>query len=77
MSPGKWRLGAFDLFQPGDPNLIVDFKTHAIGSEQIAGVAGNYRLQARLYQTASKALCGPSRMTLHFTKPNRTADVTL
>jgi ATP-dependent exoDNAse (exonuclease V) beta subunit len=77
LSPCKWRSGAFDLFRPGDPNLIVDFKTHDVGPDGIVDVARDYRLQAWLYQTASTALSCPSRMTLHFTNPNQTVDVTL
>jgi ATP-dependent exoDNAse (exonuclease V) beta subunit len=75
VGPRKWRLGAFDLFRPGDPNLIVDFKTHEIDSDQVADVARDYHLQAQLYQTAARVLAGRSRMTLHFTKPNQTTDV--
>jgi ATP-dependent exoDNAse (exonuclease V) beta subunit len=73
VSPGKWRLGAFDLFRL-DPNLIVDFKTHDIGSEDAEKTAGDYRLQALLYRAAARALGRDPRVRFHFTKPNRAVD---
>jgi ATP-dependent exoDNAse (exonuclease V) beta subunit len=67
----KWRTGAFDLFRRGDPNWIVDFKTHDIGPDEIEATARNYRLQALLYATAAKSLGRESEVRLHFTRPNR------
>jgi ATP-dependent exoDNAse (exonuclease V) beta subunit len=67
----KWRTGAFDLFRPGDPNLIVDFKTHDIDADEIEATARDYRLQALLYAAAARALGRESEVRLHFTRPNR------
>lgn len=71
VSPYKWRTGAFDLFRPGATNLIIDFKTHAIGPEQVEATARHYRLQGLLYRDAARALGRDSEFRLHFTRPNR------
>jgi ATP-dependent exoDNAse (exonuclease V) beta subunit len=73
VSPCKWRVGAFDLFR-FDPNLIVDFKTHDIPSEDAEKTAGDYRLQALLYRAAARALARDPQVRFHFTKPNRAVD---
>jgi ATP-dependent exoDNAse (exonuclease V) beta subunit len=64
-------VGAFGLFRPGDPNLIIDFKTHDIAPEQVDATARDYRLQALLYRTAAKRLGWDSEIRLHFTRPNQ------
>jgi len=76
VSPCKWRLGAFDLFRV-DPSLIVDFKTHDIGPDEIEGIAQDYRLQALLYSAAAKHLGFESVLQLHFTRPNKAVTVAL
>jgi ATP-dependent exoDNAse (exonuclease V) beta subunit len=70
VSPGKWRLGAFDLFRL-DPNWIVDFKTHDVGPDEVEGTARDYRLQALLYRAAARGLGHDPQVRFHFTKPNR------
>jgi ATP-dependent exoDNAse (exonuclease V) beta subunit len=75
VGPAKWRVGAFDLFRPGDPHWIVDFKTHEIDADAVERVAGEYARQALLYRIAGEALAGPARVRLHFTRPNRAVDV--
>lgn len=71
VTPHKWRTGAFDLFRPGDTNLIVDFKTHDIGSDQVEATARHYRLQGLLYRAAARGLGRDPEFRLHFTRPNR------
>ncbi len=70
-TPGKWRVGAFDLFRPTtNDNLIVDFKTHDLGLEEVEKTARKYVMQALLYKTVAQKLTGTTRMRLHFTRPN-------
>lgn len=62
------RVGAFDLFRIGEPNHIIDFKTHEIGAAQIEKTAASYRRQMELYSEAA-GLVGPVEVRLHFTSP--------
>lgn len=73
----KWRTGAFDLFRVGIPNSIVDFKTHEIDRAEAERVAREYRRQVLLYSAAARALAGPARVQLHFTRPNQAIDMTV
>ncbi len=78
----EWRQGAFDLYRPpriGSPEStsrdetawIIDFKTHEIDSNQVAGVAPEYEIQARVYREAASQLGSTEvRVALHFTHPN-------
>ena len=73
--PGRSYIGAFDLLRlaPED-NLIVDFKTHDIGPNEVDATARKYRLQAMLYRRAAAALAGGARMRFHFTRANRSVE---
>lgn len=77
VGPREWRIGAFDLYRPDSPDAwIIDFKTHQIGSEQVAKAAEDYVIQADIYKTAVEAIAGrKARMRLHFTAPNVVVDV--
>ncbi len=69
-----WRVGAFDLYRPGDPDTwVVDFKTHEIGADEVAAVAAGYRIQAQVYRQAAQ-VAGPARVRLHFTEPGKLID---
>ncbi len=68
-------MGAFDLFRPGDPDRIIDFKTHQIGPKEVEATARDYRLQALLYRTAARGLGHDARVRFHFTRPNRAVDL--
>ena len=69
-----WRVGAFDLYRPGDPETwVVDFKTHEIGANEVAAVAVGYRIQAQVYRMAAQ-VAGPARVRLHFTGPDKLVD---
>ncbi|MEE9208533.1 MAG: UvrD-helicase domain-containing protein [Gemmatimonadota bacterium] len=83
----EWRQGAFDLYRPPRPGppesrsrdevvWIIDFKTHEIDSDQVAGVALEYEIQARVYREAASQLGSPKvRVALHFTHPNVSTEV--
>jgi ATP-dependent helicase/nuclease subunit A len=75
VSARKWRVGAFDLFRPGDPNLIIDFKTHEISADQVDATANDYWLQVRVYRAAARALAGETRVQFHFTGPNAATEL--
>ena len=69
-----WRVGAFDLYRPGDPeNWVVDFKTHEICADEVADAAVGYRIQAQVYRLAAR-IAGPARVRLHFTGPGTFVD---
>ncbi len=69
-----WRVGAFDLYRPGDPDAwVVDFKTHEIGADEVAAVAAGYQIQAQVYRQAAQ-VAGPVRVRLHFTGPGNLID---
>ena len=71
-----WRVGAFDLYRPGDPTgWIVDFKTHDIVAEEAAATAGRYVLQGAVYRRAAAAMQDPVTVRLHFTRPNTSVDL--
>ena len=39
----QWRVGAFDLYRPGEPeSLVVDFKTHPVKTPQEAAKVADY-----------------------------------
>lgn len=65
----EWRVGAFDLYRPGPPGWVIDFKTHEIEAEEAERVAGDYEIQVRVYREAS-AIRDSARVGLHFTGPN-------
>jgi len=65
----EWRVGAFDLYRPGPPAWVIDFKTHEIVAGQAEGVSQDYTIQARIYREAS-AIRGGAKIALHFTGPN-------
>jgi ATP-dependent exoDNAse (exonuclease V) beta subunit len=65
-------VGAFDLYRRGDPrDLIVDFKTHDIGPEEVQKTAADYAAQISVYRAAAKAAGRDAEVRLHFTRPNR------
>jgi len=65
----EWRVGAFDLYRPGPPAWVIDFKTHEIGADEAEGVSKDYTIQARIYREASE-IGGGAKIALHFTGPN-------
>jgi ATP-dependent exoDNAse (exonuclease V) beta subunit len=65
----EWRVGAFDLYRPGPPAWVIDFKTHEIEAHEAAKVARDYTIQARIYREAS-AIGDGATIALHFTGPN-------
>ena len=65
----EWRVGAFDLYRPGPPSWVIDFKTHEIGADEVARVSKDYTIQARIYREASE-IRGGATIALHFTGPN-------
>ncbi len=65
----EWRVGAFDLYRPGPPAWVIDFKTHEIGADEAEGVSKDYTIQARIYHEASE-IGGGATIALHFTGPN-------
>jgi len=82
LGPQKWRLGAYDLFQPGGEagsapaSWIIDFKTHVIEKMEVPDTATKYEIQVRVYREAAAAILGrPVRVSLHFTHPNTAIDV--
>jgi ATP-dependent exoDNAse (exonuclease V) beta subunit len=71
----EWRIGAFDLYRPGQPEAwIIDFKTHQIGEDRVAKAAEEYRIQADIYKAAA-GIVGAVRMKLHFTNAGIVVDV--
>jgi hypothetical protein len=69
-APGRWRVGAMDLYRPGVPAVIVDFKTQQVTAGEVAGEARKYQVQAAVYRAAAAALQGPAQVRFHFTRPN-------
>jgi ATP-dependent helicase/nuclease subunit A len=65
----EWRVGAFDLYRPGPPAWVIDFKTHEIEADEAERVSKDYAIQARIYREAS-AVRGNAAIALHFTGPN-------
>jgi len=65
----EWRVGAFDLYRPGPPAWVIDFKTHEIGADQAERVSEDYTIQARIYREAAEIRDGAT-IALHFTGPN-------
>ena len=73
-SPVRWHVGAFDLYRPGEPGLIVDFKTQDVTSEVAKVVAEKYRIQAGLYEGVAGHLAGGAKVRFHFTKAGSAVD---
>ncbi|MEO8448428.1 MAG: UvrD-helicase domain-containing protein [Gemmatimonadota bacterium] len=69
-SPLRWRVGAMDLYRPGSPGRIVDFKTQDVEASGVDAEARKYRFQAATYRTVAKALGGEASVDFHFTVPN-------
>lgn len=70
--PRRWRVGAFDLYRPGEPrDLIVDFKTHDIDTAAVEPTARHYAPQVSLYRAAARAAGRVAAVRLHFTRPNQ------
>jgi ATP-dependent helicase/nuclease subunit A len=70
-TPQKWRIGAFDLYRPGEPEgLIVDFKTQDVSARSVETEARKYALQSLMYRTVAGRLAGPAKLQFHFTGPN-------
>ncbi len=68
--PGRWRIGAFDLYRPADPRaLIVDFKTHPVPAEAVPDAAAKYAAQVAVYRAAARAAGHEADVRLHFTGP--------
>jgi ATP-dependent helicase/nuclease subunit A len=68
----EWWVGAFDLYRPDAPDaVIVDFKTHEVGVEEVEQAAEAYRVQARVYREAA-GVRGDVDVRLHFTRGNVT-----
>jgi len=65
----EWRVGAFDLYRPGPPSRVIDFKTHEIEADEVPAAASDYVIQARIYREAAAAR-GEATISLHFTGPN-------
>ncbi len=70
-SPRRWRIGAMDLYRPGHPTVIVDFKTQDITPGQAKSEAQKYRLQAATYRVVARAVAGVELVEnrFHFTRP--------
>jgi ATP-dependent exoDNAse (exonuclease V) beta subunit len=80
LAPREWRLGAYDLFRPGQGAgsgpWIIDFKTHQIEADQVPETAAGYEVQVAVYRQAASSMLGaPARVSLHFTHPNVAIDV--
>ena len=74
LAPRDWRVGAFDLYRPGDPDTwVVDFKTHEIEADEVVEIAAGYRIQLQIYQQAAQ-VAGKARVRLHFTGPDTLVD---
>ena len=72
--PRDWRIGAFDLYRPGEEeSWVVDFKTHRIEAGEVRKVAEEYAIQARVYAGAA-ALRSVATVRFHFTHPNLVVD---
>lgn len=67
-----WRMGAFDLYR--EDGWIIDFKTHQVSAEGVAGAAAGYTMQMAMYRAAA-AVRGEVRTRLHFTHPGVVVDV--
>jgi ATP-dependent exoDNAse (exonuclease V) beta subunit len=67
-SPVRWHVGAFDLYRPGEPGLIVDFKTQDVEDQQAREPTSRYLLQAGLYQSAANRLSATAVVSFHFTR---------
>ena len=65
----EWRVGAFDLYRPGPPGWVIDFKTHEIEAEEAARVARDYDIQVEVYREAG-GVRDETTVALHFTGPN-------
>lgn len=66
-----WRVGALDLYRPGDEPWIIDFKTHRIAAAAVTGVGREYEIQAELYRDAVTRLVDRTPgVILHFTHPD-------
>jgi ATP-dependent exoDNAse (exonuclease V) beta subunit len=70
----EWRVGAFDLYRPGPPAWVIDFKTHEIDADKVDETAKDYTIQARIYREAA-ATRGEATVALHFTGPNVVAEL--
>lgn len=66
--PRAWTIGAFDLYRPGDPARIIDFKTHEIDATKVEAAAATYRRQVELYRAAAE-MAGAAEVRLFFTGP--------
>ena len=64
----RWRVGAFDLYRPGEPGLIVDFKTQDVAAAEAESLAAEYSPQSWLYRAATEHLGCMSTVRFHFTK---------
>ena len=77
----EWLVGAFDLYRPVagvegmTGGLIVDFKTHVIGSGETTSKARDYVIQAEVYSDVARELRGAVDVRLHFTNPNVVVDM--
>jgi hypothetical protein len=63
----RWRVGAFDLYRPGEPGLIVDFKTQDVTAEEAERTARNYSVQSGLYRGTATRLQAEAMVRFHFT----------
>ena len=69
-SPGRWRVGAMDLYRSGPRPVIVDFKTQDVAPEEVVAEAAKYRLQAVTYRAVCAGLgAGAAEVRFHFTAP--------
>lgn len=71
----KWRVGALDLYRPGTPGHIVDFKTSDVDAKEAVVVARSYSPQAATYKAVCRALVGEVEMRFHFTRCNCVVEV--
>ncbi len=69
-----WRMGALDLYRPGDDALVIDFKTHEIDAGQVVKVAQGYSIQMGIYKKAA-SIRSETSARLFFTSPQVEVEV--
>ncbi len=69
-SPRRWRVGALDLYRPGSPSVVIDFKTQDLAAAEVQGEARKYHLQAEMYRAVVRDLMAEEvQVRFHFTGP--------
>ncbi|MGE0441437.1 MAG: UvrD-helicase domain-containing protein [Gemmatimonadales bacterium] len=69
-SPRRWRVGAMDLYRPGAPGVVVDFKTQDVTAGALVSEGKKYHLQGVFYRSVMAGLADrTAEVRLHFTGP--------